>query len=190
MRAHNSGAKMENNWIDHNVCFDWYSELEKENLVLSFKGEFNHDLVKAILILTQQHRLDSKGPSRVFGVIVECLQNICKHGSPISKDNDLRSGIILMGKNKGEYIVGVGNFIANDKVDGLRNKYDKVNKMDEEGLRSLQQEILVNSSLTEEGNAGIGIIYMARKTEGEMKYNFRQVDDKFSFFSLQTRVKI
>ncbi|MBL4625419.1 MAG: SiaB family protein kinase [Flavobacteriales bacterium] len=181
---------MGKSWIDHNACFEWYSELEKENLVLSFKGEFNHDLVKAILVLTQQHRVDSEGPSRIFGVIVECLQNICKHGAPISTENNLRSGIILMGKQKGEYIVGVGNFVANGKVSSLKAKYNKVNEMDEEGLRQMQHEILVNSSLTDEGNAGIGIIYMARKTEGEMKYRLQQIDDKLSFFSLQLRVKV
>lgn len=181
---------MEESWIDHNACFEWYSELEKENLVLSFKGEFNHDLVKAILILTQQHKVDSAGPSRIFGVIVECLQNICKHGAAISSKNKLRSGIILMGKRSGEYIVGVGNFIKNEKIDGLKDRYDKVNQMDEEGLRKMQHEILINSSLSEEGNAGIGIIYMARKTEGEIKYRFQPVDDNLSFLSLHLRVKV
>ncbi|MBL4653002.1 MAG: SiaB family protein kinase [Flavobacteriales bacterium] len=180
---------MKKGWIDHNACFEWYSELEKENLVLSFKGEFNHDLVKAILILTQQHKVDSAGPSRIFGVIVECLQNICKHGA-VASENNLRSGIILMGKRNGEYIIGVGNFVKNDKVDALKVRYDQVNQINEEGLRKLQHEILIKSSLSEEGNAGIGIIYMARKTEGEMKYRFQQVNDDLSFFSLHLRVKI
>ncbi len=137
---------MNKNWIDHNACFDWYSELEKENLVLSFKGEFNHDLVKAILVLTQQHKEDGAGPNRIFGVIVECLQNICKHGAPVSEDNDLRSGIILLGKQKGEYLVGVGNFIYTKDVNSMKQRFDTVNDMDEEGLRKMQHDILINTS--------------------------------------------
>lgn len=180
---------MEQSWIDHGACYDWYRELEKENLILSFKGEFNHDLVKAILILTQQQKGDSAGPSRIFGVVVECLQNICKHGAPISKDNRLRSGIILIGRKDDEYIIGVGNYVYNDDVESLKHRYDSVNDKDEEGLRQMQHDILINSSLTEEGNAGIGIIYMARKTEGKMLYRFEDAGDNQSFFSLQLRVK-
>ena len=181
---------MEEKWIDHNTCFEWYSKLEKENLVLSFKGEFNHELVKAILVVTEQYKIDKGGPSRIFGVIVECLQNICKHGALVENEKKMRSGIVLMGKQNNEFLIGAGNFVHNDKVEVLKSRYDKVNEMEEDGLRQLQHDILVNSSLSEDGNAGIGIIYMARKTEGKMKYCFQEIDEKVSFFSLQLTVKV
>ena len=180
---------MEEKWIDHNTCFDWYSKLEKENLVLSFKGEFNHELVKAILVLTEQYKIDKAGPSRIFGVTVECLQNICKHGALVENEKKMRSGIVLIGKQNNEFLIGAGNFVYNDKVEVLKSRYDMVNEMDEDGLRQLQHGILVNSSLSEDGNAGIGIIYMARKTEGKMKYCFQKIDKKVTFFSLQLAVK-
>lgn len=180
---------MKDKWIGHNTCFEWYSKLERDNLVLSFKGEFNHELVKAILALTEQYNSYKGLPNRVFGVILECLQNVCKHGARVETEKKIRSGIVLMGKQNKEFLIGVGNFVKNDQVDKLKSRYDKVNSLDEEGLRQMQHEILVNSSLTEDGNAGIGIIYMARKTEGKMKYRFQELDENVSFFSLQLSVK-
>lgn len=183
---------MNKEFVEDGGCFGWYSKLEESNLVLSFKGDFNHELVKAILILTHQEQAGSpqKRPatSRIFGIIVECLQNICKHGASLKEGSSLKPGIILIGRKEGEYRIGVGNIIRNEEISKLSNEIDTLNSMDEEGLRNRQTEILKHSSLTDDGNAGIGLIYMSRKTEGKMLYDFKSINAEYSFFSMELKV--
>lgn len=176
--------------IDIN-CFEWYDTLEKEDLILSFKGEFNHELVRAILILTESNN-EENGPlqSKVFGVIVECLQNIYKHGADEPKDSGLKPGIFLIGKKDYNYFIHVGNMVLNNEVEGLTSKINKLNKLSEAELRSMQQEILKTTALSEEGNAGIGLIYTKRKSKGDLLYKFKPIDDRISFFALTITIPV
>ena len=172
-------------------CFDWYDSLEKENLILSFKGDFNHELVRAILILTESKNLEN-GPlqSKIFGVIVECLQNIYKHGADKPANSGLTPGIFLLGKKGEDYFIHVGNMVYNTEIDSLKENIDALNKLDEAELRDMQQNILRTTSLSEEGNAGIGLIYTKRKSKGDLKYRFKEVDDRISLFALNVNIPI
>ena len=156
-------------------CFEWYDTLDREDLILSFQGDFSHELVRAILILTESKNLEN-GPlqSKVFGVIVECLQNIYKHGADKPADSGLTPGIFLIGKKGDDYFLHVGNMVLNTEVDSLKNKIDGLNKLDESELRKMQQTILRTTSLSEEGNAGIGLIYTKRKCKGDLHYQFKK----------------
>ena len=167
-------------------CFEWYETLEKENLLLSFKGDFSHELVRAILILTENNSSGASGTlqSKVFGIIVECLQNIYKHGADMPANSGLIPGIFLIGIKNDNYYIQVGNMVLNSEIDGLKQKIDKLNNMNEQELRGLQQEILKTTSLSEEGNAGIGLIYTKRKAVGDLEYTFKPIDDRVSFFGL------
>jgi hypothetical protein len=174
-------------------CYNWYKTLEKENLLLSFKGEFNHDLIKALLILTEMKTEgigDGKVQSKVFGVIVECLQNIYKHGAPHNETNALNPGIMLLGKTNDDYLLHVGNMVLNENVEKLKNKIDELNHMSEQELRDKQQHILKTTSLSSEGNAGIGLIYIKRKIKGNMMYKFKPINDKVSFYALSLTVSV
>lgn len=170
-------------------CYEWYQTLDEEDLILSFQGDFSHELVKAILILTENGDHNTgRISSRVFGVIVECLQNIYKHGAEKPEGSKLRPGIILIGKTGTHYFIHSGNMVLNSEKDNLSSRLDELNTMDEEALRKNQQEILRTTTLTEEGNAGIGLIYMKRKCEGKINYQFKPYNDRISFFSLYVKI--
>lgn len=172
-------------------CFEWHETLGREDLILSFQGDFNHELVRAILILTESKNIEN-GPlqSKVFGVIVECLQNIYKHGADKPEGSGLTPGIFLIGKRENEYFIHVGNMVLNSEVDTLKKKIDHLNLQDEKALRAMQQTILKTTSLSEEGNAGIGMIYTKRKSKEDLKYQFHKMDDRISFFALNVVIPI
>ena len=171
--------------MTHLNCFEWYDELDKEDLILSFKGDFSHELTRAILILTETNR-ETKGKlnSKVFGVIVECLQNIYKHGADNPENSNLRPGIFLIGKRANEFFIHVGNMILNTNVKELKGKIDHLNQLNEDELRAFQQKVVKTTSLSEEGNAGIGLIYTKRKAKGNLEYKFKELDSRISFFAL------
>lgn len=62
---------------------DLYDELERNCVLLSFKGGLNPELISVILGLVERKLAsmenDQRSRKRVFNVVVECLQNLYHH---------------------------------------------------------------------------------------------------------------
>lgn len=173
------------------LLYNWLKECEKENIILSFKGDFNQDLVNAILVLTE------RGPevqnsstivrSRVFSILVECMQNIRKYGAVTAESTDLKPGIVLVIIKNGNYVLKTGNFINNSDVAALKEKLDKVKALNKEELKSVHKKVLGETELTEVSGAGLGLISIARKSD-DFAYQFKKINDSISFYSLDIAV--
>ena len=89
------------------LLFNWFEQCEKENIILSFKGDFNQDLVNAILLLAERESNEQSSGTlvraRVFSVMVECMQNIRKYGAINSNGSELKPGIVLVCRNENSY---------------------------------------------------------------------------------------
>ena len=112
------------------TCFKWSNQLEKDNIIMSYKGEFNSDLVNSILSLTYKDAHISKSKdfvkNRLFSVIVESLQNIYKHGLILDANDDGAKGIFLVRKTESSYCIYTGNFLSKANVDKLSKNIEQV----------------------------------------------------------------
>jgi len=81
-----------------------------------------------------------------------------------------------------------GNYIKNDKVSGFKSKLDKINSLSHDELKTYYKEMLNNEQMSEKGGAGLGMIDIARKTGEKLKYNFVELANGYSFFSLNIKV--
>ena len=173
-------------YIDFN---EWYDALNENNMLLMFKGDFNQELINSIVSLIEGIPEISDEPvvlkTRMSGAVVECLQNICRHGEAYDDNIKMKPGIILIRKGEDEYIIGIGNPILASKVEILQQYLDKVNKLDKEGLKNFHKEVLVNAELYGKYGADLGLINMARKSHKKFSFDFRKLDDKFTFFSFE-----
>jgi hypothetical protein len=165
----------------------------QQNLILVYEGEFTQEITKSVLSMAERN-MESVGEEsnikrKVFNVMVECLQNICKHADEVSFEESLKnSAIFMIGKHANEYIITTGNPIANDKVGGLNKKLEQINGLDKEGLKALYKDIIKNGDLSDKGGAGLGFVDMARKSGQKLEYDFHPINDKISFFSLKTTI--
>ena len=166
----------------------------ENNIILVYEGEFTQEITKSVLAMAERN-MDSVGEDsgikrKVFNVMVECLQNIVKHGDDyISSEVNINTAIFMIGKLKDSYIITSGNPIKDEEVDDLRNKLDEINSLDKDGLKALYKEIIRGGSgLTEKGGAGLGFVDMARKSGQKLEYGFESLGDGLSFFSLKTTV--
>jgi len=171
--------------------YDLHRIMLQENLILVYEGEFTQEITKSVLAMAERN-MDSMGEEssikrKVFNVMVECLQNICKHAEEVIEDTR-NSAIFIVGKRDEEYVITSGNPIRNEKIALLAAKLDQINGLDKEGLKNLYKEIIRNTELSEKGGAGLGFVDMARKSGQKLEYDFQPVTDKTSFFSLQTRI--
>lgn len=173
------------------TCFKWSNQLEKDNIIMSYKGEFNSDLVNSILSLTYKdaHIKQSKDfvKNRLFSVIVEALQNVYKHGLVINEQEDGAQGIFLVRKTENSYRIYTGNFLSSLSIDSLTSKIEQVRTASNEKLVELQKNVLKKNTLSDDGCAGIGLIEISKKTTN-LNYKFNKLNETTSFFSLEAEI--
>jgi hypothetical protein len=169
-----------------------YERMHDNNIMLAFKGEVTFDLVNSVLKIMED-RLDKiegnlKTKRKVYNVLVECLQNLCHHldETEIDETNPhSRTALLLIQSDSKEYDVVTGNYVLNHRIEGLKERLDEINSVSKEELRELYKKILNNDQFSEKGGAGLGFIDIARKSGQKLNYHFQEINDKYSFFSLQ-----
>ena len=127
---------------------------------------------------------------KVYNVLVECLQNLYHHLDEVSEleSDKIRSAIFTIGKDKNMYSIITGNYIFNENILGLKNRLDEVNSLSKEELKEYYKRVLNNGEMSLKGGGGLGMIDIARKTGEKLEYNFLEIDNKVSFFTLNIKV--
>jgi hypothetical protein len=164
-------------------------QMNDNRLMLSYRGEMSQEIVMALLNMTE-HKLnqtsyDNSIKSRVFAVMVECLQNITQHSD---KTRFSRSNMFMIGYTDQGYMIYSGNVIRPEKVEELKNKITRINTMTEEELKEFYKYWIKNEALSGKTGFGLGLIHIARKTGNPLDFDFEKIDDEHYFFSLRTLV--
>lgn len=177
--------------------YDFYDKMERNKIMLSFKGVITSELLSSILQIMEA-KLDHlheppKTKRKVFNVLVECLQNLYHHIDETPGADDFfpksdRSAIFMISREETHYSILTGNFIHVDNVVGLRNKIDEINGMEREELRAHYKAVLNNGEMSAKGGGGLGIIDIARKSGEKLEYSFMPVDTENSFFTLNVKI--
>lgn len=175
--------------------FDFYKKMEEDNIMISFKGNVTSELLTSVLQImeSKMEKLDepSRVKKKVYNILVEALQNLYHH---LDKQPDLpnkgyHTVIFMVGKDdEGNYSIFTGNYIKNENAKNLREKLDKINSLDKDGLKEYYKEVLNNGMMSEKGGGGLGMIDIARKSGQKLDYDFQKVDDNNSFYSLNIKV--
>ncbi len=168
-----------------------HKTMKEHNLILVYEGEFTQEITKSVLSMAEKN-LDSTGEEqnikrKVFNVMVECLQNICKHADSMKREEERRA-IFMIGKENDSYEITSGNYILNGSIDGLKAKLDQINSLDKEGLKVLYKDLIKTSELSEKGGAGLGFVDIARKSGQKLEFDFEPVNEENSFFSFKTKI--
>lgn len=178
--------------------FDLYDEMEKQRIMLSFKGDLSPELISALLSLVER-KMDVTEPDhrvrkRVFNVVMECLQNLYHHNSRAygtegdGKRKDEPQGVVMIAHEDVGYSVLTGNYMAKAEVSELKQQLDHVNGCEPQQLRELYKSKLGNGKFTKSGGGGLGIIDIARKSGRKLEYGFVPLDNDNTFFSLNVNV--
>ena len=90
----------------------------------------------------------------------------------------------MIGKIDGKYSIFTGNHILNENINGLKARLDEVNSLSKEELKEYYKKVLNNGEMSLKGGGGLGMIDIARKTGEKLEYDFLEIDNKVSFFTL------
>ena len=169
--------------------YDLHQTMLSQNLILVYEGEFTQEITKSVLAMAERN-MDSTGEEssikrKVFNIMVECLQNIVKHSDEMETN---QSAIFMIGRQKDEYIIMSGNPIKKENVNNLKERLDKINALDKDGLKTLYKDIIKNTEISDKGGAGLGFVDMARKSGRKLEYDFQNMDGKYDFFCLKSTI--
>lgn len=174
--------------------FDVYKQMERNDILLAFKGEVTSDLLSSVfqIMETKMDNLNEnpKLKRKVYHILVEILQNLYHHLDEISAEDGDRnkSAIFTIGKKDDIYFIVTGNFIINENIIAFKSRLDEVNSLSKEELKEFYKKTLNNGQMSKKGGGGLGMIDIARKTGEKLDYNFLEIDNKVSFFTLNIKI--
>jgi len=173
--------------------YGFYRDLNDKNVVLAYKGKVSDDLFHCLLDMAEDKLEEieyrKKLKKKVFNILVEILQNIYHHADDFpTEDEDYYSVVFLLSKIGNGYKIVTGNHIATEKIAELERKIKTINALSEDELKTTYRERLDVGKVSPKGGAGLGMLAIIRKSGGKIEYEFKKVNDNFSFFSLQVKV--
>lgn len=174
--------------------YDFYDKMERNHILLSFKGDITSELLTSILQIMESKlenlQEEPKVKKKVYNVLVECLQNLYHHMDEVdmTTSDKTRSAIFMIGKQDNKYTIITGNYIRAENVKGLDARLQEINTMTQEQLKEYYKKVLANGEMSAKGGGGLGMIDIARKTGEKLNYTFMPIDDKYSFFSLNIKI--
>jgi hypothetical protein len=175
--------------IDINNAIKMHHRLIDDNILMLQKGNFSRDSIIPVLKIMENNVVsagkDVTSIKQMFHVVVELLQNISRHGY---RDNDVTQGIFIMACNDDNYQISAGNLIENRNVGEFRNLLHRINQMNEDEMRQEYLHLLKNGNETENGGAGIGLIDIARLVEIPFDYEFHNINEDMTFFSISMTI--
>ena len=182
------------NLIEH---FKTTHDKIKEDSLIVFNGKITQEIVHSYTALVGQTMTligaDEKPKKKVYHVLVELLQNICKHSGyqTESEQNDEEEnesqvglGMAIFGYDERNFIICTGNKIKNENISGLKEMIDHINSLDKMGLKELYKFMIKKSRLSERGGAGLGYIDIAKKNLQKFEYEFVDQGNEESMFIL------
>ena len=172
--------------------YDMFHKMDAENIVLAYKGDIDATLLEAVYSMMDRHLEEKKTSNdkkkKFFHILIECLQNVFHHQTTLPKesvDADFSmSGFVIKSDGENVYTIITGNYLRNSEIENLTKRINEVNSLSPEALRSHYQKTLAGNEFSEKGGAGLGIIEMARKSGNKLNFEFNNVNNKYSFFSL------
>jgi len=169
-----------------------YKDMFDNKIMFAFKGIVTSDLVTRVLEIMEtrleEERGNKKISKKVYNVMVECLTNVYADEAKATKKEYDPTAILLVRKVDKSYHVTTGNYISNNRVQELKRILDKINAMSKENLRSYYQEVLVKEESGTQGLTTLGIVDLARKSRQNLAYQFKYVNEDFTFFSIEAKI--
>lgn len=159
--------------------------------ICAFEKPFNwSDTVNVIFELESKiNRFDfsSTIKTRIINIVIECLENVRKHAS--NHDCTVLSNFTCRYLN-GKLYVLTGNYVRKDVVQYLSEKIDSINSLDKKEINNLYKYQLKNGEFSDDGNAGLGLIGIARKSIDKLKYKFDYIDENSALFLFLVTIEI
>lgn len=170
--------------------YDLFQIMLDNKIILIYQGVFDQDMIKSVISMTEkklvQENTDEILKKKLFNIMVEGLQNICKHQLVSSSYEN--NPFLIISRDADSFYVVTGNLILDNKIQLVKDKIDYVNSLNKEELKEFYKKARLNSTISDVGGAGLGFIDIVRKSGNPIEYKFYSVNNEYSFFIQKNKV--
>lgn len=167
--------------------FKSYKDASEYNLLVSFKGRLSQEVLTELGSMIRTSLSSESKIKKIFAVFIELAQNMLHYSAERQMNEEMKEagvGILVVRENSIGYHVGSGNLVHNEKLEFLSERIQKINSMNKDELKSFYQQQLRSERPEDSKGAGVGLIDIARKSDGPLVFHFDSVDNKNSFFTI------
>ena len=166
-----------------------------KQILIDFSGEFQFETIELLLGQAKEklNHLEVKIglKKKIVNILIECLENIYKY-TKLNIDGDYSNMIFLsritLEINNENFIITAGNTILNSDIEKIKNKIEKVNSFNKEGLLKYYEEIINDGKISDKGGAGLGIIDIALKSGKPLVFSFTTENERYSFYEIKIEI--
>ncbi len=161
-------------------------------VLLDYHGQIDLKIIDLLLKKLRNKaefsNLDTTTRKRVYGVVVECLENIYKNAVTSPPGNQKMLSHILVRKENCTIGIVAGNPVVESAGESLAGKLDRINGLDVAGLKSTYEKIIGGESGGNDNGAGLGLIDMAIKSGNKIGYRFLPLIPGFLYFEIHLSI--
>lgn len=169
--------------------------LTEREIILDYSGLLSYDKISDILnqlkIKTRSYKFDLAVYKKLLSASIEILENIYKYHeyfeNKISENNSLVPRFKIESSQTDFFLVA-GNPILHEDKEKLKKRIDNINKLDRQELRLLYKDTITNGQFSSKGGAGLGFIELAKMSPEKINYDFKDLDNEFSYFDLEVKI--
>ncbi len=176
------------------LILDLVKDINETDIEYIYRGEVNSQIVASTLDLakTNLEKTVEVIPlrHRIYFIMGEGLQNIAKHQDKPEEKKLGSNNLIYISKKNNKYNITTANIIANQNIEYLKEKLDKINELSLSELRQLAREIRKTTLLDDNSNANIGLVEIAKRSGSKLLYEFKKINDQYSFFYLNIEINV
>ena len=178
-----------------NSVIEFNNSSNNLTIIKSYEGKVDQQLVKEfteeIERLFESSDNQFKTNKKVFHVMVEMLQNVCKHSeSGGEKVKNVGEGVFVLASDNDKYYIRIGNVAKKEDANIVAKNLDEFNPLDESELKLKYRELIKASRISEKGGAGLGLIDIIKKTKNKIDYHISPINADHTFFIQQATVDI
>jgi hypothetical protein len=172
--------------------YEFHRDMHENHIMLTYGGDFSQEVTLSVLTMTERKLMaDNIGEAtrkKIFNVMIESLQNICKHQPyPDPMIHGARS-VFMIGHNGQEFLLISGNPIHQERSAELRARIEELNSMDAEQIKEHYRQTRLSTRLSDVSGAGLGFIDMIKRTGNPLIYNIETINEKYDYFTLMVKV--
>lgn len=169
--------------------------MENQNAIIDFEGSISFETMEHLLNKLKSARqfnaLKKPVRKRVYGTVVESIDNIFKYAAPFheKESKKWRPPLIQVREKGGKFVVSAGNLIRKNQVENLTYKLNLINGMNDDELKSLYEEVINKEASDADRGAGLGLITMAMRTDEKIRFQFDPAGPSHSYFTMHITIK-
>ncbi len=165
-------------------------QLASEVLILNepFDWTKTNELIENIEERLTFGEIELGKKKKIIKVVTEALDNVCKHAS-IYPTQQVSSFICHLGEDDKLYI-STRNLIPNEHIGKIVMNIQHLNLSNQDELNQLYRDQLKNGKLSNEGDAGLGLIEIARKSSEHIRFTVEYFDVLNSYFTFLITINL